>query len=75
LTQLFLRFSFRSNVLEELSIRAGIALSQKRVIHEITSEADDEDFQRNYHALSAQVVGGYISHTHMAIYRAAPQSM
>jgi hypothetical protein len=42
--------------MEELSIRANIALSQKRVIQEIKMGGDDDDFQQNYHALSAQVV-------------------
>jgi hypothetical protein len=43
-------------VLEELSIRAGIALNQKKIIQDMTSNGDDEDFHREYHALSAQVV-------------------
>jgi chromosome transmission fidelity protein 4 len=53
---LLLTFIFLSrNVLEELSIRADLALSQKKVIQEIT-DGVNEDFYRNYHALSAQVV-------------------
>lgn len=43
------------NVLEELSIRADIALSQKKVLQGIT-DGDNEVFDREYHALSAQVV-------------------
>jgi hypothetical protein len=46
-----------SNALEELSVRAGIALVQKKVMHDIISEGDvDDDFDREYTALSAQVV-------------------
>ena len=41
--------------MEELSIRADIALGQKKVIREITG-GNNEEFHRNYHALSAQVV-------------------
>ena len=52
----YLCFFKNRTVLEELSVRADIALSQKKVIQEITSNPDDEDFQRDYHALSAQVV-------------------
>lgn len=48
----FVRFR---NVLEELSIRADIALSQKKVFQDI-ADGDNEVFDREYHALSAQVV-------------------
>jgi chromosome transmission fidelity protein 4 len=41
--------------LEELSIRAGISLSQKKIVQELTTEGEDDDFEREYHALSAQV--------------------
>jgi hypothetical protein len=53
---ILLTFIFLSRkVLEELSIRADLALSQKKAIQEIT-DGVNEDFYRNYHALSAQVV-------------------
>jgi hypothetical protein len=46
-----------SNALEELSVRAGIALVQKKVMHDIISEGEiDDEFDREYTALSAQVV-------------------
>lgn len=45
-----------SDALEELSIRAGIALSQKKAVQELTTEGEDEDFEQEYYALSAQVV-------------------
>jgi hypothetical protein len=38
-------------------VRAGIALIQKRVMHDIITEGDvDDEFDREYTALSAQVV-------------------
>jgi hypothetical protein len=38
-------------------VRAGIALVQKKVMHDIMSEGDgDDEFDREYTALSAQVV-------------------
>jgi chromosome transmission fidelity protein 4 len=47
----------KSNALEELSVRATIALNQKKVIQDLTAEGEeDEEFEREYHALSAQVV-------------------
>jgi chromosome transmission fidelity protein 4 len=47
----------KCNALEELAVRAGIALGQKKVMHDIASEGQvDEDFEREYTALSAQVV-------------------
>jgi hypothetical protein len=44
--------------MEELSVRADIALSQKKAIHDIVvgAEEEDEDFEKEYMALSAQVV-------------------
>lgn len=51
--------SIYSNALEELSVRADIALSQKKVIHDISTEGqEDEEFENEYLALSAQVVRG-----------------
>jgi len=48
--------------LEELSVRADIALSQKKLIHEITAEGDDDDeFEEEFHSLSAQVVSEWVS--------------
>jgi hypothetical protein len=61
----FLPFSYRfvqlsnGNALEELSVRAEVSLGQKRVFHDIAldgQEDDDEDFEKEYTALSAQVV-------------------
>jgi hypothetical protein len=38
-------------------VRAGISLIQKKVMHDIISEGDvDDEFDREYTALSAQVV-------------------
>jgi hypothetical protein len=52
-----------SNALEELSVRAGIALVQKKVMHDIMSEGnDDDEFDREYTALSAQVVSLCLCH-------------
>lgn len=49
--------SHGSNALEELSVRASIALGQKKVQELLTNDgAEDEDFEREYTALSAQVV-------------------
>lgn len=43
--------------MEELAVRADIALSQKKVIHDIeVAGAGDEAFDNEYYALSAQVV-------------------
>ena len=44
-------------MLEELSVRADIALSQKKIVHDVTNngQGEDEDFEREYVALSAQV--------------------
>ena len=52
----FFVFSIR-NVLEELSVRADIALGQKKVVHDVTNNGqdEDEDFEKEYVALSAQV--------------------
>jgi hypothetical protein len=45
-----------SNALEELSVRADIALGQKKAIHDITTGGEiDEEFEREYNSLSAQV--------------------
>lgn len=56
-----------SNALEELSIRASIALNQKRVFHDlVTNGAEDEDFENEYHALSAQVVSSGSKFVHFA---------
>ena len=43
--------------MEELSVRADLALSQKKVLHDIANgeDEDDEDFEKEYSALSAQV--------------------
>lgn len=44
------------NAIEELSVRAGVALNQKRLIHDIiVGDEEDEDFEREYLTLSAQV--------------------
>jgi hypothetical protein len=43
------------NALEELSIRADFSLCQKKVMNEIS--AAKENFEEEYVALSAQVVG------------------
>lgn len=53
-----LRFSHLlfSNALEELAVRAGVALNQKRVLHDLTCSGDDEGFENEYLSLSAQVV-------------------
>jgi chromosome transmission fidelity protein 4 len=47
-----------SNALEELSVRAGVALNQKRVLHDLTFGGDDQGFESEYLSLSAQVVRG-----------------
>ena len=65
-TPFFLLFiSIGRNVLEELVVRADIALNQKRVIHDVTFDGPvddvDEDFEKEYMALSAQVVRTYMS--------------
>jgi hypothetical protein len=49
-----------SNALEELSVRAGIALNQKKVFHDIVYGVEDQEFENEYHALSAQVVSRLI---------------
>jgi chromosome transmission fidelity protein 4 len=48
----------KTHTLEELAVRAAIALGQKKAIHEISREGDedDEDFEKEYRSLSAQVV-------------------
>jgi Minichromosome loss protein, Mcl1, middle region len=46
----------QANALEELSVRASVALSQKRVIQDICMEGEvDEKFEEEYNTLSAQV--------------------
>jgi len=51
------RFSPNSNALEELSVRADLALNQKRVLHDLaTNGPEDEEFENEFHVLSAQVV-------------------
>lgn len=44
------------NALEELSVRAGVALNQKRVLHDLTIPGKDQVFENEYLSLSAQVV-------------------
>jgi hypothetical protein len=58
--------------MEELSVRADIALSQKKAVHDITAgaEEEDEDFEKEYMALSAQVV----SKVRFAVYNVPYQS-
>jgi chromosome transmission fidelity protein 4 len=47
----------QTNVMEQLSIRSNIALSQKKVMQQLSSgSVDDEEFEREFMALSAQVV-------------------
>jgi chromosome transmission fidelity protein 4 len=47
----------QTNAMEELSIRSNIALSQKKVMQQLSNGAlEDEEFDREYMALSAQVV-------------------
>jgi chromosome transmission fidelity protein 4 len=50
------RLFLLSIALEEISLRAAIALSQKKVVQVLTVGEGDEEFDREYQALSAQVV-------------------
>ena len=47
-----------SVALEELSVRAGIALNQKRVVNDLllVNASEKEDFEDEYQAMCAQVV-------------------
>jgi chromosome transmission fidelity protein 4 len=46
----------QTNALEELSVRASVALLQKKAMQEVVMEGEmDEEFENEYHALSAQV--------------------
>jgi hypothetical protein len=45
----------KNNAFEELSIRANVALCQKKAVHSIAGD-DDDKFDKEYLALSAQVV-------------------
>ena len=46
-----------SNALEELSIRAGIALSQMEVVQELTNDGKEDDgFEKEFNDLSVGVV-------------------
>ena len=46
-------------MLEELSVRSNIALSQKNFVREV--ERDNEDLEDEYVALCAQVVSSWIA--------------
>ena len=46
----------QTNVLEELSVRASVALQQKKLMHGLAMDGDvDEEFERDHERLSAQV--------------------
>ena len=50
-------FGLDRNALEELSIRASIALGQKKVMHDILCDGQEaEEFENEFAALSAKVV-------------------
>ena len=60
-----------SSALEELSVRANMALVQKKVNNELTSgDLMGDGFDEEYHTLCAQVVS-LLLHLKLATYRIA----
>ena len=64
-------FCLSRSVLGEVSLRAGIALNQKRIVHDITFDGSadevDEDFEKEFATLAAQVVRLLVIFTHLGL--------